>query len=174
MTEHIENLITWLSADGLEFSLHFSGAIIIALVFYFASMISKWVLVSLGEKRQDKTGAYNLLAGASKAALNILGLITALGTLGVDVSAIVAGLGLTGFAFGFALKDILSNIISGFLIIIYQPIKIGQQVSISGKNGSVCSINIRYTTLKCVDDSGTSSHVLIPNSKIFQEIVTVS
>ena len=46
----------------------------------------------------------------------IFGFVTALGSVGVDVSALVAGLGLTGFALGFALKDTISNLLSGVLI----------------------------------------------------------
>ena len=49
------------------------------------------------------------------------GLVTALGTLGVDVSALVAGLGLTGFALGFAVKDTISNILAGVLLLVYRP-----------------------------------------------------
>lgn len=168
-----ENLTKWLYSDGLDLSLHIAGAMIVVLAFYFTSVFTKWLLIRLGNKRGDKTGIYSLLAGACKATLNVFGVVTALGTVGVDVSAMVAGLGLTGFALGFALKDILSNIISGFLIIIYQPIKIGHNVVISGNSGVVSSINIRYTTLECIDDNKTIQ-ILIPNSKIFKEIVTVS
>ena len=63
-----------------------------------------------------------VLAGIIKNIMLILGLITALGTLGVNISAIVAGLRLTGFAFGFAFKDMLSNFISGVLILSMNPL----------------------------------------------------
>ena len=43
-----------------------------------------------------------------------------LGILGVDIAALVAGLGLTGFALGFTLKDALSNLLAGILILFYQ------------------------------------------------------
>ena len=59
-----------------------------------------------------------VLAGIIKNLMVIVGFITALGTMGVNISAIVVGLGLTGFAFGFAFKDMLSNFISGVLIFI--------------------------------------------------------
>ena len=71
-----------------------------------------------------------VLAGIVKNIMLIVGLITALGTLGVNISAIVAGLGLTGFAFGFAFKDMLSNFISGILIFIYEPFKLGDTIEV--------------------------------------------
>ena len=72
----------------------------------------------------------------------IIGFITALGTMGIDVSAIVAGLGLTGFAFGFAFKDMLSNFISGIMIFIYEPFKLGDTIEVDGKTGKVVDINL--------------------------------
>ncbi len=63
----------------------------------------------------------SILARTAKLALLCIGVISALGTLGVDVTAMVTGLGLTGFAVGFALKDIISNSLAGILILIYKP-----------------------------------------------------
>lgn len=58
----------------------------------------------------------------------LLGLVTALGTAGVNVSALVTSLGLVGFALGFALKDALSNIISGILLLLYRPFSVGDVI----------------------------------------------
>ena len=70
-----------------------------------------------------------LLARAAKIALITLGAVTALGNLGVDVSAIVVGLGLTGFALGFALRDTISNLLAGVLILLYSPFEIGNRIN---------------------------------------------
>jgi len=98
----------------------------------------------------------------------IFGFVTALGTLGINVSALVAGLGLTGFALGFALKDTISNLLSGVLILLYRPFEIGNRIRISGYEGIVISIDLRYTELDSEGDK-----VLIPNSKLFTDPVTV-
>jgi len=90
----------------------------------------------------------------------IIGSITALGTLGINVQALVAGLGLTGFALGLAFKDFLSNTIAGILIIIYKPFKLGDTIKISSFEGKVVDINLRYTVLE-VDDK----KIFIPNSQ---------
>jgi small-conductance mechanosensitive channel len=84
------------------------------------------------------------------------------------VSALVAGLGLTGFALGFALKDTISNLISGILILLYKPFKIGDRIKISGYEGIVVSIDLRYTEL---DAEGNK--ILIPNSKLFTNPIEV-
>ena len=109
-----------------------------------------------------------VLAGIVKNVMLILGLITALGTLGVNISAIVAGLGLTGFAFGFAFKDMLSNFISGVLIFIYEPFKLGDTIEVEGKTGKVIDINLRYVTIMSEEQK-----VLIPNSISVSKVIAV-
>jgi small-conductance mechanosensitive channel len=100
--------------------------------------------------------------------LCIIGLISLLGIWGIDVSSIIAGLGLTGFALGFALKDVLASSIAGFLLLFHQPFKIKSKVAVMGVVGIVVDIDMRYTT---IEDS-TGKH-LIPNSKILSEKVTL-
>ena len=97
-----------------------------------------------------------------------MGLITALGTMGVNISAIVAGLGLTGFAFGFAFKDMLSNFISGALIFIYEPFKLGDTIEVEVKTGEVIDINLRYVTIEADDQK-----VLVPNSISVSKVICV-
>ena len=109
-----------------------------------------------------------VLSSIVKNLMLIVGLITALGTLGVNISAIVAGLGLTGFAFGFAFKDMLSNFISGVLIFIYEPFKLGDTIEVEGKTGKVININLRYVTIEAEDQK-----VLVPNSISVSKVISV-
>ena len=97
-----------------------------------------------------------------------IAIITILGTWGLDVRALLAGLGLTGFALGFALKDVLSSCVAGVLILFYRPFKLHSIVSVMGVEGEVVDIDLRYTTLK----SGDEQH-LIPNSKLISEKITI-
>ena len=60
---------------------------------------------------------------------------TELFSIGIHVSAIVASLGLTGFAIGFAFKDALSNYLAGIMVILYKPYDIRDNVNITGVRG---------------------------------------
>jgi small-conductance mechanosensitive channel len=100
--------------------------------------------------------------------LLVFGVLTALGTIGINISALVAGLGLTGFALGFALKDILSNFVAGILILIYHPYRRSDYISVTGLEGIVVEIDLRYTTLQ-----SEGKRVLIPNSTLFTNAITV-
>ena len=117
---------------------------------------------------EDKRPLVGLAGQTVRYAIIAAGLITGLGTMGIDVSALIAGLGLTGFALGYAFRDALSNLIAGVLIILYQPFKPGNLVTVSGHTGRVTSINFRYTVL---DVEGKT--VLVPNSTVFGTVITV-
>jgi small-conductance mechanosensitive channel len=97
-----------------------------------------------------------------------MGVITALGTAGVNVSALVAGLGLTGFALGFALRDALSNLLAGILILIYRPFKRHDRISVAGFEGIVIETDLRYTTLQ-----GEDKRILIPNATLFTHSIVL-
>ena len=90
--------------------------------------------------------------------------------LGVDVSALVAGLGLTGFALGFALKDVISNVLAGVLILIYKPFGKKNYISVKGYQGTVLSTDLRYTVLQADD----STKLFVPNSLLFVDAISVA
>ncbi len=144
------------------------GVIITILVFFVLSKLIKAVIIKTSERLKVDSHITSLLARSSNITLIIFAFVTALGTLGINVSAIVAGLGLTGFALGFALKDTISNLLSGILILLYQPFKIGNTIKISGFEGNVVTIDLRYTEL-----NSDGNRILIPNSKLFADPITV-
>jgi small conductance mechanosensitive channel len=110
-----------------------------------------------------------LLARTARVALQVFGAVTALGTAGVDVRALVAGLGLTGFALGFAFRDVLSNVLAGVLILMYRPFHRGERIAVSGLEGTVVEIDLRYTIL---ENEGKT--ILIPNANLFTSPVVVT
>ena len=131
----------------------------IYILFWFLSKLIQYTLNNFFKSKSSQNNISKVIASIAKNIIMIIGFITALGTMGIDVSAIVAGLGLTGFAFGFAFKDMLSNFISGIMIFIYEPFKLGDTIEVDGKTGKVIDINLRYVTL--VNDD---SQILVPNS----------
>ncbi len=140
----------------------------IFIAFWLCGTIFKVIVKRIMDEKSSHGNISRVLAGIVKNIMLILGLITALGTLGVNISAIVAGLGLTGFAFGFAFKDMLSNFISGVLIFIYEPFKLGDTIEVEGKTGKVIDINLRYVTIMSEEHK-----VLIPNSISVSKVIAV-
>lgn len=144
------------------------GSLGIFVVFWIAAIGLHTVITRVGAARRVHYDIVSLLGQALKAMVLALGLITALGTSGVNVAGLVAGLGLTGFALGFALKDILANVVAGAIIIAYRPFHPDDQVVIAGFEGRVAEIDMRYTTLETED-----RRVLVPNSTVLTSAVSV-
>ena len=142
--------------------------IFIFILFWFFSKTIQYGINNVLKNRSPDTNISKVIASIIKNIIVIIGFITALGTIGINVSAIVAGLGLTGFAFGFAFKDMLSNFISGIMIFIYEPFKLGDSIEVDGKKGKVVDINLRYVTLT---DEG--QHILVPNSLLVSKSLVV-
>ena len=164
----MENIIQMLLDETNIWALRIGGVIVIIIVFYVISKLLKSTITKISSRLELDTHLTMLLVRTSSITLIVLGLITTLGTLGIDVSALVAGLGLTGFALGFALKDTISNLLSGILILLYKPFEIGNLIKISGFEGVVVAIDLRYTEL-----SKDHVKILIPNSKLFTDPITV-
>ena len=164
----MEILVQYLVDEANLWAPKVIGVVVIFAIFFILAKIIKRVITSAAERLKFDENLTLLLARTSSITLTIFGFVTALGTLDINVSALVAGLGLTGFALGFALKDTISNLLSGVLILLYRPFEKGNFIKISGYEGIVISIDLRYTEL---DSEGNK--VLIPNSKLFTDPITV-
>lgn len=73
------------------------------------------------------------------AAITIYAMITVstLGTLGVDTKPLLAGIGITGFTIGFALKEVATNFIAGIFLVINKPFVRGCRIKIHGSGGGI-------------------------------------
>lgn len=143
-----------------------------------ALLLGFWLLASLARRlpqrlaaRLDHERAYvaDTLGSTSYVVLLAIGSISALGTLGINISALVAGLGLTGFALGFALKDALANTLAGVLLLVYRPFRRGDRISVLDFEGTVRGIDLRYITL----ESGSDKTVLLPNQMVFSNPIVL-
>lgn len=83
---------------------------------------------------------------------------------------LLSGLGIGSVAIGFAFKDILQNLLSGILILLRQPFRVGDQIAVSGFEGTVEDIETRATYIKTYD----GRRVVIPNSQIYTGTFTVN
>lgn len=144
-------------------------SLLIFLSFWIISIFAKIIIRGIGAKLSPgKKGVFDLVAQLVKGVLIALGAVMTLGKMGINVTALVAGLGLTGFALGFALRDILSNVLAGALILVYRPFEQNDRIVVAGFEGIVTHIDLRYTTL---DAEGKK--ILIPNSTLFTNAISV-
>ncbi len=143
-------------------------AIIVLLLFWVMAAVSQRVIKKISGSLQLDSRITSLIAISAKISLIIIGAVAIFAIMGINISALIAGLGLTGFALGFALKDTISNLLAGVLLILNHPFSIGDRVKVANYEGIVVSIDLRYTEL---EDKG--DRILIPNSKLFTDPITV-
>jgi small-conductance mechanosensitive channel len=157
---------------GVLYAPRVATAIVLFAVFWLVARGVEGLIQRAGAARRVASDAMFVLSRGAKLALLAVGVVTALGTLGVDVTAMVTGLGLTGFAVGFALKDIISNSLAGILILIYKPFQRQDRIFVPSVpvnlEGHVVQVDLRYTTLQLPDRK-----ILIPNANLFTNAIMV-
>ena len=139
-----------------------AGGLSIILLFWVLAVVLRIIVGRLLSSIGGAMHIRKLISSTIYYTVLIIGLLTGLNTMGVRMLPIIASLGLGGFALGFALKDVISNFLSGVLILIYRPFKEGDYLLVSGCEGKVTEINMRYTIL-----SGENTIYMIPNAALF-------
>ena len=163
--EYLTEVLPRQAADWLP---KVGSALLVLIVFWLLAVVARKVVRKAGVAAGIDSSVINLLARSAHVVLLVIGLVTALGTLGIDVSAIVASLGLTGFAVGFALKDSISNLLSGVLILIHRPFSVGDTIKVKTFEGLVSAIDLRYTQLE-----RDGEKILVPNSLLFTNPISI-
>lgn len=98
----------------------------------------------------------------------VVGVLLTVQSLGYDVKALLAGLGIGGLAFALAAQDTLANVFGSIVVAIDQPFKIGEAVKIGGNIGIVEDIGMRSTRIRLLD----KSLMVIPNKTVAAETIT--
>ncbi|MGP4848092.1 mechanosensitive ion channel family protein, partial [Marinobacter sp. 1Y8] len=89
---------------------------------------------------------------------------------GFTPAKLIGALGIGSVAIGFAFKDIFQNLLSGILLLISEPFRIGDQIVSGDYEGTVEDIKIRATTIRTYD----GRQVVIPNSDLYTSALTVN
>jgi potassium efflux system protein len=111
---------------------------------------------------------FNFDAGARYALSTLLqygivtfGLITALSTMGMEWQKLQWLVAALGVGLGFGLQEIVANFVSGIILLIERPIRVGDIVTVGNASGAVSRIQIRATTIQTYD----SQELLVPNKE---------
>ena len=141
--------------------------VLFALFFGLATVARRIARRSLEQIKHIPWAVRLLIARSIYLATILVGILVALSAVNVNVTTLIASLGVAGFALGFALKDILENFIAGILLLFARPFEVGDQVTLGSFEGTVHDIQIRTTTLHTY----SGEQVAIPNSNVFSNPV---
>lgn len=158
-----EKVINYFMNNGLQILT--ALAILVAGVFlgcWLGGFLQRWL-----EKKHLEPQIISLITKIVKALIIIFFLIMALGQIGVQVTPLLAGIGVAGVGVSFAMQGLLGNVVAGLTIIFTKPFTIGEYIEVLGVYGQVIDISIFSTVLLHAD----ASHVVVPNRKIVGEIL---
>ena len=143
------------------------------IIFIFFVYLSKWarnLFRNLVDRFSANAAINNLFATIVQFIVVAIGIFVALSLLQLDtvVTSLLAGAGIIGLAIGFAFQDLTANFISGVLLAVQRPIKVGDIIKSADHQGFVEKIELRSTVIRTFQ----GLHVIIPNKDVFQNSLT--
>ena len=151
---------------------YFVASIIVILIFWFLSIVFKKVVYKLLGSRSRHQNLVKVFQRVGGALIIFIGFMIAMviAVPGFTPAKLIGALGIGSVAIGFAFKDIFQNLLSGILLLISEPFRIGDQIVSGDYEGTVEDIKIRATTIKTYD----GRQVVIPNSDLYTSALTVN
>ncbi len=166
ITGFISNLTSWFVLHGVKVFLILFVAIVINrfLKTFIEKAVKKRIRDSIPaeEERKRIETLVTVFEGTFKFILWIVAILMIMPEFGLDITPILAGVGVAGLAVGMAARDIVSDFIAGLFIILENQYHLGDEVKIAGLEGEVKEITLRRTIIQ---DKEGNFHS-IPNSKI--------
>ncbi len=168
MKEKILNVLNLIWEEMLNAAIVGSKAIFI-LIFgiWFAYFIAGRVRKILLRVLKDEMLA-NFLSKVAFVGILILVVVATLGTMGVQTTSIIAALGAAGLAIALALKDSLSNLASGIMLIVFRPFTKDDKIELNGTIGVVEDISLFHTYMRTAD----GKLVIMPNTSVATSQIT--
>lgn len=140
-------------------------------IFLVIARILKTILVTAGERTRLDITLAELLARLASAGTIILGLLVAAVIIfpSFNPRDLIAGLGITSVAIGFAFKDVLQNFFAGILILWRRPFVVGDEIKVREFEGTVEDITTRSTRVKTYD----GERAVLPNGDVYTSAILV-
>jgi small-conductance mechanosensitive channel len=154
-------------AIGLSLTQIFQLIALVAIVFWFASTAKRFLFNRfLSKSGLDRSLQYTIAQICGYLVL-VIGVLIALQSAGLNLSALAVFAGAIGVGIGFGLQNITRNFISGLVVLAERPIKIGDRVEVGNVAGQVKDIRARSTTIQTNDNIA----IIVPNSDFIEKPV---
>lgn len=159
----------WFMDTGLRIAIIIVVALILFLIFRFAipALVKRFISRRMtGEaeteinKRTDTLSS--ILVSVTGIVIALLAILTILPEFGVNITTLIAGLGVGGLAIAFAAQNLVRDFITGFFILLEDQYRVGDVVTVAGIAGLVEEIGLRRTILRDLDGIVHS----VPNGKV--------
>jgi small-conductance mechanosensitive channel len=140
----------------------------VLLLLLVAGRLSRWTLTRLLAHTGLGAGQRSAVTALVHYVVLVVGAVVILQNAGIDLTAFAVVASALGVGVGFGLQNIISNFISGLIILIEQPIRVGDRIELAGVEGVVQAIGARRTTVVTSDRIA----ILVPNQRFITDNVT--
>jgi small conductance mechanosensitive channel len=163
---NLDQILTQLNAYWIGFVELFPDLILalieLAVGLVLAKLAARTIQRAMERSKVDQQATL-LVTQMAYYSILAVAVVMALAQIGVNVTALVAGLGIAGFTIGFALQDVSKNFIAGILLLIQKPFRVGDTIEVSGYTGTVNSIDVRATEMQTLD----GRIVIFPSAEVY-------
>ena len=139
-----------------------SGVVLVVTLWISAALEKRILVDTVADLSLRKVAA-----NAMRAMLLVVGLLLALSSVGIDLTALSVLGGALGVGLGFGLQKLAANYVSGFVILFERSLRIGDNVRVDGFEGVVIDITTRYTRLR----AGNGRESIVPNELLITQRV---
>jgi small conductance mechanosensitive channel len=158
----------WLDRRGPPLLARAALFIAILALFWMLGGVVRRLVSRLADRAEHVSElSRSILVGVASRTVIVLGFFIALSQVGVNVTALLAGLGIAGFIVGFSLQNTLANFASGAMILLYRPFDVGDVIEAGGVYGKVDGMSLVTTTILTFDNQT----LVVPNSKIWGDVI---
>ncbi len=159
----VEKIIPYLVEHGIQI---LTAIVLMGIGVFIARWIGNIVKRWLRKKTFDEPVS-NLIVRVIKLLIIAFIGIMALGQMGIQITPLIAGIGVIGVGASLAMLGLLGNLVAGLTIIFTKPFTVGEYIEVLGVYGQVTDIALFSTTLLHTDNS----RVIVPNRKVVGEIL---
>jgi small-conductance mechanosensitive channel len=142
--------------------------ILLVLLFYLTAKLKYFIVARLLAKSSIEIGVRQAVGSIIRYGVVAVGFVVIFETVGIDLSALTILAGALGIGVGFGLQNITNNLVSGLIILLERPIKVGDRIEVGKVVGDVLKISLRATTVRTNDNIA----IIIPNSDFVSSTVT--
>lgn len=148
-------------------------ALVVFIIFWLLAKLFKlFISKTIGARAHNKQNLVLVLHRIGSTFIVFFGLMIAMviAIPGFTPGQLVSALGIGSVAIGFAFKDVFQNLLSGILLLLSEPFRIGDEIVSGSFTGVVEDIQIRATTIRTSD----GRRIVIPNAQLYTNAVTVN
>jgi small-conductance mechanosensitive channel len=142
-------------------------ALAVGMLLVATQWIRRRIVANLLSRTNLDLGARHAVGMIFQYAAVLLGFLVILQTAGIDVTSLNVLAGALGIGLGFGLQNVVGNFISGLIILIERPVKVGDRIEVGAVEGDVIEVRARSTTVLTNDNIS----IIIPNSRLITENV---